>query len=195
MPIPSAFRKSRGVASLEKRLAVILDQHELALEQKDELILVRVPMTLTRPLAGWQTGEVHTEVRQAARIAQPLAEAIRAEHREGLRISHALPRWHAGRINFRHGSTPHSRDCNTADFMTATHPLQSIRTFASMPVFAPALPLGAALDKRPEPGLPAVGAAQAGAIGLVSQKTPGSEIHGVEIAELDEIAGGVTVSR
>ena len=43
MPIPSDFRKSRGVASLEKRLAVVLDQDELALKQKDELILVRVP--------------------------------------------------------------------------------------------------------------------------------------------------------
>src|SRR5262249_9983417 len=65
-------------------LAAILAQHHFALEHVDELILGLVPMALRRPRAGLERGEVHAELVEPDRIAQPLAEA--AEHRLPMRL-------------------------------------------------------------------------------------------------------------
>src|SRR5262249_32760662 len=68
-----------GVARLEQRLAVVLAQGELAFEHVDELVFGLMPVTLRRPRARLQGGEVDAELVEPDCIAQPLAPA--AAHR------------------------------------------------------------------------------------------------------------------
>jgi hypothetical protein len=51
MAIAGVLRKGRAIAGAQYRLAVILDQRQLAFEHIDELVFVRVPMALARPSA------------------------------------------------------------------------------------------------------------------------------------------------
>jgi hypothetical protein len=60
------------------RLAVVLDQHHLALDDPDELVLGRVPVALAGPLAGRQAQQVDPELVEADRVAQLPAAAVLA---------------------------------------------------------------------------------------------------------------------
>ena len=70
-----------GVAGLEHGLAFVLDQHELAFEDVDELILLLVPVPQRRGRAGLERREIDAELVEADGVAEALAS--RARRRRG----------------------------------------------------------------------------------------------------------------
>src|SRR4030088_1310329 len=85
-------------------LAVVLDQHQLAFEHIDELILGLMPMALRGGGAGLETGQVDAELIEPDRIAQPLALAALDRAAKRLRIAGAGVDWNLADIEFRHRS-------------------------------------------------------------------------------------------
>src|SRR5437868_3029872 len=75
-----------AVTGLERDLAALFDQHALALQDVDELVLLFVPVKNRRGRAGLQLREVHAELRQADRIAERGLMAARADVAERRRI-------------------------------------------------------------------------------------------------------------
>ena len=54
--------EGRTIAGAQHRLAVILDQRQLAFEHVDEFVLMRMPVALARPIARRQMHEVDPEI-------------------------------------------------------------------------------------------------------------------------------------
>src|SRR5215472_7421374 len=79
MPVAAIGFEARGVAGLEHHLAAVLDQHHLAFENEDELILVGVPVPQRRSGAGTKRREIDTELIETGRVAEP--PALTAIHR------------------------------------------------------------------------------------------------------------------
>ena len=75
MAVRHAGLEAGGVAGAKDGLALVLDQHELAFEHDDELVLVLVPVPLRGRRAGLQPHEVDAELRQPGRIAERLKRA------------------------------------------------------------------------------------------------------------------------
>ncbi|MNR47780.1 hypothetical protein D3C85_1669280 [compost metagenome] len=75
MAVRHARLEAGAVAGGQHRLAVVLDQDNLALDHPDELVLGRVPMALTGPGPGGQAQQVDPELVQTDRVAQPPATA------------------------------------------------------------------------------------------------------------------------
>ena len=74
-PFASPAGKPAQSPAPEDLLAIVGDQHHLALHDPDELVLGGVPVALARPLAGRQAQQVDAELGQAGGVAeqQPLA--------------------------------------------------------------------------------------------------------------------------
>jgi hypothetical protein len=89
MAVRLAGREGGAVASLQELLARVGDQHALALQHIDELVLHAVPVPLARPLAGRQAQEVDAELGQPGRIAQLPAPAVLAAFVEGRGVAGA----------------------------------------------------------------------------------------------------------
>ena len=64
-----------GVAGAEDRLALVLDEHELALEHDEELVLALVPVPLRRPGPGLQPHEIDAELSEPCGLAERPPEA------------------------------------------------------------------------------------------------------------------------
>jgi hypothetical protein len=69
MSVGHAGRKASAVSSAQDLFAKPTDQHYLAFNYPNELILGGVPMTLARPLAGRHTREVYAKLCQAGSSA------------------------------------------------------------------------------------------------------------------------------
>src|SRR2546421_593127 len=70
MAIRDVRLEARAVARLQQGLALILDQHDLAFQHVNELVLLFVPMAQRRGSTGLQPREVHAELSEAYRIAE-----------------------------------------------------------------------------------------------------------------------------
>jgi hypothetical protein len=75
LSVAAPFRKGSRIAGPQFRLAAIFDQDEFAFEHEYKFILVRVPMTPTRPPQP-AVSDVYAELSQAARVAEPLADPV-----------------------------------------------------------------------------------------------------------------------
>ena len=71
MAVARVLGKGGAVAGPQQRFALVLDEHDFAVDNEDELIFVAMPVPLRRPLAGRQAREVDAEILEAARIAEP----------------------------------------------------------------------------------------------------------------------------
>jgi len=81
-------RRERGaVPSAQDLLAVSADQHNLALDDIDELLGMGVPMVLARPRARLQLQEVDAELREAGRLRQAASQLVPAWHIEWRRVA------------------------------------------------------------------------------------------------------------
>ena len=107
MAVAGAFRKGRAIAGAQHRLAAILDQRQLAFEHVDELVLVRMPVALARPVARRQAHEIDAEIGKPAGVAQPLPHALGAGRVEGRRIARAFAFRHGGDVDLGHGRFQH----------------------------------------------------------------------------------------
>src|SRR5689334_8126575 len=72
MAVGHAGFESHAIASAEPLFALIGHQHELACDHIDELVLSLMPVTLTRPAAWWQAGEVDAKLRKTRYIAESI---------------------------------------------------------------------------------------------------------------------------
>src|SRR5690349_13670193 len=89
MAVVSAGFPAGRVARLQHGLAIVLEQHQLALEHIDELVLTLMPVTLRRLLSRRDPREIDTELIEAGGIAEPLACAAGHGKMEGIRIAGA----------------------------------------------------------------------------------------------------------
>ena len=69
MTVAGAFGEGRAVTGAQDRLAPILDQRQFAFEHVDELVFVRMPVALARPVAGRQMHEIHPEIAESAGVS------------------------------------------------------------------------------------------------------------------------------
>ena len=102
MTVAGIFLKRRAVASAQNRLPIVFNQDEFALKHVNQLVLGCVPMTLARPIAGWQVHEIDAEVDKTSSISQSLANALGAWHAVRRRIRTTLSFRHAPYVDFRH---------------------------------------------------------------------------------------------
>ena len=84
-----------AIAWLQNFLAIVGDQHDLAGQDIDELILFGVPMTLAGPDPRWQAQKIDAELGQTGGVAQFLSDAGAAGFVERRRVKRAddLVRW------------------------------------------------------------------------------------------------------
>ena len=71
--VGNARLEAGRVARPQHGLAFVLDQRQLAFKEKDELVLVLVPMAQRRESAGRKHRQVDAELSQAGFIAETLA--------------------------------------------------------------------------------------------------------------------------
>src|SRR5690348_6706733 len=71
MAVGAALGPGRAIASAEDSPAVILDEHRLAFDHHQELVLAVVPVPLRRPGARLQHDVAGAEVGEARRRTQP----------------------------------------------------------------------------------------------------------------------------
>jgi hypothetical protein len=103
MTIASAFRKCRAIAGAQQRLTTVFHEHQFALDDENEFILVTVPVALAGPSTGRQRHEVDAEVTQAPEISQALSRTRCAGSVEWRWISGTLSRRDGGNVDFGHG--------------------------------------------------------------------------------------------
>src|SRR5262249_14281187 len=89
MAVIGAGLPAGRVASLQHGFAIVLEQHQLALEHVDELVLALMPMALGRLRAGRQARGIDAELVEAGGVAEPLARAPGHREMEGIRITGA----------------------------------------------------------------------------------------------------------
>src|SRR5438477_6355695 len=87
--VPFIGRKPGGVAGMQHLFALIGDEHDLAREHIDELVLAGMPVALTRPGTRRQPQQIDTELRQPGRGAEPRALAGAARLVIGRRVERA----------------------------------------------------------------------------------------------------------
>ena len=75
MSVRQIFRESRAIARPQNRLAVLLDQHGLALKHHDKFIEALVPVPLRRPGARLEDDMTDTDFRQSAGCSKPAIAA------------------------------------------------------------------------------------------------------------------------
>ena len=68
--VGDALREGRAVAGAQHGLALVLDQHRLAFEHDDELVLALVPVALAGDAAGLEHDMADAEIGQARRPAR-----------------------------------------------------------------------------------------------------------------------------
>jgi hypothetical protein len=71
MPVLHPLRPCGDVARAQHRLAAVLDQHRLAREDHDQLVLLGMPVALRRPRAGLQHDMRCAKVGQTGGRPQP----------------------------------------------------------------------------------------------------------------------------
>jgi hypothetical protein len=69
--VPVAGGKPRAVPGPEPYFTIIVHEYDLAAQDVDELVLVRVPVALARPGARRKPQQVDAELCEACRIAEP----------------------------------------------------------------------------------------------------------------------------
>src|SRR5688572_22888626 len=75
VPVAVVGREPGAVAGPQHLLAGVGDEHDLAREDINELVLASVPVALARPRAGRQAQQIDPELRQPGRVAEPGALA------------------------------------------------------------------------------------------------------------------------
>src|SRR5882757_404525 len=86
MPILNATLERGAVPGAQQLFATFSHQREFAFHDPDEFILVAVPMTLARPAAGLNDGEIHAEQGQTSMPRQALTGLQAAGQVEGVWI-------------------------------------------------------------------------------------------------------------
>jgi hypothetical protein len=102
MAIARSLPKRSALACNKNGLTFILDQRELTFENVNELILVAVPMALTRPLARRQRHEVYAKVCQSSGITKAFALTPFRGSPEWVRVASAQTHGYGAQIDFRH---------------------------------------------------------------------------------------------
>src|ERR1700761_7867004 len=103
MAVACAFAEGRAVTRAQHGLALVLDQHQLALQHMDELVFVRMRMPLARPVSRRQMHKGDAEISEPARLAEALADAFGAGLVEGRRIAGAFDSGYVGQGDLWHG--------------------------------------------------------------------------------------------
>src|SRR5580692_7451979 len=96
--------EARGIARPEHGLAAVVDQHDFAFEDEDELIFLLVPMPQRGRGAGLQRRQVDPELVEAGRVAEPLARAAGDDSPERLGIVRASIDRDFGDVDLGHNS-------------------------------------------------------------------------------------------
>jgi hypothetical protein len=93
-----------AVSGPQHFLATVGDQCQLALEHPHQFVLKGMPVTLAGPPAGFDDGQIHTELSQARMAREPLSGLVAAQPVEGRRIVALGLNGHSGeRDLFCHG--------------------------------------------------------------------------------------------
>ncbi len=99
-----------AVAGLQRDLTAALDQHALAFENVDELILLLVPVKQRSRGAGLELRQIHTKLAQAHRIAERRLVPPGADIPKRCRIVwRAHARFQCADVDLRHGAITPSR--------------------------------------------------------------------------------------
>src|SRR5690606_12453114 len=145
VPVGRAGLEPGAVAGAEHRLAFLLDQHDLALQHPDELVLALVPVSLARPCPGRQAQQVDPELPQAEPVALPAVASRLARYRMFLWISHPVARRRALNVDLRHGrqSIPELRNpveqgCMSPASTPLIDPVELARDLICRPSVTPA---------------------------------------------------------
>src|SRR2546430_2474178 len=104
----AASLEARRIAPPEHGLAVVLLQDQLAFEHVDELVLLLVPVAQRRGRARFDARDIHAELGQPDRIADPLLLTPGDDRSEFLRIGRNLLRRNFCDIDLRHLHPPDS---------------------------------------------------------------------------------------
>src|SRR5215217_1691707 len=101
---------ARAVARFQYRPALVLNQHALALQDVDELILLLVPVTNRRRGTRLELRQVHAELREAHSIAERGLVASRTRGLErGRIIWRADPSFELADVDLRHRTASYTR--------------------------------------------------------------------------------------
>jgi len=104
MTIADALGEARDVARAHYRFPAVLDQHPLAREHDDQLVLAVVPMALARPGAGLERDMARAEIGQASGWSEAAVPASGDRLVERRRIAGAVGLGDLREIDFRHGA-------------------------------------------------------------------------------------------
>src|SRR5690349_12614037 len=102
MAVAACLGKGGTLSGAQHCRSAVLDECQLALEDKDELVFVAVPVPLARPFARRKRHQVDAEGGKSSRIAESLARAASTGVIEGLGVASTGTEWHGGKINFGH---------------------------------------------------------------------------------------------
>src|SRR5882672_5723111 len=105
MAVIGAGLPASRVASLQHGLAIVLEQHQLALEHVNELVFALMPVALRRLLSRRNPREIDAELIEAGGVAEPLARAPGHWEMVGIRIAGADLGLDARNIDLRHVSS------------------------------------------------------------------------------------------
>ena len=98
--------KADHVPGDQALLAIVRDEHHLALEHHHPLVLVGVPVALARPGAGLEREAVHPELRQTGALPEALATTCTAGLVERGRVTRAETDGDGGEVErSRHGES------------------------------------------------------------------------------------------
>src|SRR5687768_3054110 len=100
--VGNVLGEHRAVAGPHHRLAIVLDQPRLAIEDDDELVDALVPVALARDPAGLDDTVGDTNVLESARGSQPPEMALPHLRRERHRISRSVGLLDCVEIDLRH---------------------------------------------------------------------------------------------
>src|ERR1043166_2694075 len=98
-----------GIARAQQRLALVIDQYDLALDDEYEFVLVLMPMTLRRGGARLEPGEVDPELSQPRRVAERVFLTADDRRLEPLRIGAAQARGDLADVDLGHVLIPVAR--------------------------------------------------------------------------------------
>src|SRR4051794_9457905 len=104
MAIGDAGFESRGLTGLEQNLPHILDEHHLAFEDVDELVLAFVPVSLRGLITWLEPRQIDAELIKADHVAEPLALAAGNRLAVGLRVAGRNLNLDVRNIDLRHRS-------------------------------------------------------------------------------------------
>jgi hypothetical protein len=93
--VTGVFGKCRALARSQNGLPVVLYEDEHSFQHEYELARVAVPVSLTGPIAWWQSGQIDSEVGQPAGIAKSASLSLAGQDVEFGRIRGSLAHWYA----------------------------------------------------------------------------------------------------